>query len=250
MENKEEITMFNHPFKWFRKQVSGWPLANYCLFWFAVGCQLMLLVTGKITLLSVVTFLGTVIGVLCIVSINAAKSVNGILGCISALCLIYVGFKAKNYLSCFEQLAYMATLDLPVIFAVKSWNDDTVHNLRKFTPKLWVISIVATLAVWIISAFAIGHLTNDPRPWIDGLSFAISLTAGIMCFFRFNNQYFWWLASGIMQLILWAVTFAQGGATLAMAVSSSVYVINDIIAFVSSPWFNRGRKKMGLKKID
>ena len=104
MENKE-ITMFNHPFKWFRSQVSGWPLANYCLFWFAVGCQLMLLVTGKITLLSVVTFLGTVIGVLCIVSINAAKSVNGILGCISALCLIYVGFKLRWVQS--EKLSFM-----------------------------------------------------------------------------------------------------------------------------------------------
>lgn len=261
-KESKDITMFNHPVQWFKEQIKGWPIPNYCLFWFAVGCQLMLYVTGKIDLLSTVTMIGTILGVLCIVSINAAKSVNGILGMISAFCLIYVGFSAKNYLSCFEQVAYILTLDLPVIISsfikdpnsklakiFQGWNGDTQNKLRKFTPKLWVISILSTLAVWIISSFAIGHLTNDPRPWIDGLSFAISLTAGIMCFFRFNNQYFWWTFSGIFQLILWVVTFAQGGATLAMAVSSSIYVINDIIAFVSSPWFNHGRRKMGLNEI-
>ena len=81
-------------------------------------------------------------------------------------------------------------------------------------------------------------------------SFSISLTAGIMCFMRYNNQYFWWLASGIFQLILWGVTYAQGDATLAMAINSLIYVINDILAFTVSPWFNVGRKKQGLAKIE
>ena len=249
MNNTEELTMFNHPFKWFRQQISGWPVANYCLFWFAVGAQLMLLVTGKVTSLAVVTFIGTVVGVLCIVSINAAKSVNGILGVISAICLIYVGIKAKNYLSCFEQVAYMLTLDFPVIFAIKSWNEHTVEHLRKLTGKGWTIAIISTLLVWIISSYAIGHLTNDPRPWIDGMSFAISLTAGIMCFLRYNNQYYWWSFSDVSNIILWAITFMQGGATLAMLVSNLIYAANDVLAFATSPWFKRGRKKAGLSEI-
>ena len=247
---KEELNMWHHPLRWFRHQISGWPQANYYLWWFALGSQLMLLVTGKITTLTLVTFAGTMIGVLCILSINAAKSVNGILGVISALCLIYVGLRAKNYLSCFEQVAYMLTLDFPVIFAVKSWNDETVHHLRKFTAGKWMGALIATAAVWIASAWAIGRYTNDPRPWIDGLSFAVSLTAGIMCFLRYNNQYYWWLFSGIAQLVLWAVTFSQGDATLAMAVNSSIYVINDLIAFWKSPWFERGRRQAGLGQLE
>ena len=136
-----------------------------------------------------------------------------------------------------------------MIFAVKSWNDDTKNHLRKFGGKEWLVAIVGTLLVYLISGYLIGKFTNDPRPWIDAISFAISLTAGVMCFMRYNNQYYWWLASGIFQLILWAVTFAQGDATLAMAVNSSIYVINDILAFTVSPWFNRGRKHAGLEEI-
>lgn len=209
----------------------------------------MIYVTQPIDLLSTVTFFGTILGTLCIVSINAAKSVNGVLGLISAACKIYVGYRAQNYLVMFEELAYIITLDLPVIFSVKSWNNDTVHHLKKFTPKNWVISLVSVVIMWGVSAYLIGTLTNDPRPIIDGLSFAVSVTGGVICFLRYNNQYFWWTFSSLFQIILWAITYAQGDATIAMLVSSSVYLVNDIIAFTVSPWFNKGREKMGLEKI-
>ena len=236
-------------FIWLFRQLKGWPVQNYCLWFFAFGLQLALLMEGKVTTVTVITFIGTLLGTLCVLAINATKAINGWLGLISAACFIYAGLAAKNYLSIFEQIAYIATLDLPVIFAVKTWNDDTKNHLRKFGSKEWTIAIIGTILVYLISGYLIGHLTDDPRPWIDAISFSISLTAGIMCFMRYNNQYFWWLASGIFQLILWAVTFAQGDATLAMAVNSSIYVINDILAFTVSPWFNHGRKKQGLTEI-
>ena len=188
-------------------------------------------------------------GTLCVLAINATKAINGWLGLISAACFIYAGWSAKNYLSIFEQIAYIATLDLPVIIAVRSWNDDTKNHLRKFGSKEWLVAIVGTLLVYVVSGFLIGKFTNNPRPWIDAISFAISLTAGIMCFMRYNNQYFWWTASGVFQLILLGVTYAQGDANLAMAINSLIYVINDVLAFTVSPWFNMGRRKAGLKEI-
>lgn len=236
-------------FKWLLNQIKGWPQQNYYLFWFAMGAQVMTLVSAPITLVSSLTFIGTTLGVLCVLSINAAKSVNGWLGLLSAMLFIYVGFEAKNYLSMAEQLAYIMTLDLPVLLAVKSWNGDTVHNLRKFGSKEWLAAIIGTLAVYALSGYLIGALTDDPRPWIDAIAFSISLTAGIMCFMRYNNQYYWWLASGLAQMVLWFVSFKQGSATLAMFINSSIYLVNDVLAFTVSPWFSRGRKRAGLEKI-
>ena len=229
MERKHE-----NYFVWLFNQLKGWPVQNYCLWFFAFGFQLALLIQGKITSVTLITF---------------TKANNGWLGLISAACFIYAGWSAKNYLSIFEQIAYIATLDLPVIIAVRSWNDDTKNHLRKFGSKEWLIAIVGTLLVYVVFGFLIGKFTNDPRPWIDAISFAISLTAGIMCFMRYNNQYFWWTASGVFQLNLWGVTYAQGDAHLAMAINSLIYVINDVLAFTVSPWFNMGRRKAGLKEI-
>ena len=58
-------------------QLKGWPQQNYYLFFFSLGCQVMTLVNDKITWITVITFIGTTLGVLCILAINAAKSVNG-----------------------------------------------------------------------------------------------------------------------------------------------------------------------------
>ena len=236
-------------FKWLFKQLKGWPVQNYCLWFFAFGFQLALLIQGKLTSVTVITFIGTLLGTLCVLAINATKAINGWLGLISAACFIYAGWSAKNYLSIFEQIAYVVTLDLPVIFAINSWNDDTKNHLRKFTKMGWLVAIVGTLLVYIVSGWLIGQFTNDPRPWIDAISFSISLTAGIMCFMRYNNQYYFWLASGIFQLVLWAITYVQGDANLTMAVNSLIYVVNDVLAFTVSPWFNRGRKRVGLDEL-
>ncbi len=75
-------------FSWLLHQLKGWPQQNYYLFWFAFGCQLMTLVDAKITAVTVITFIGTTLGVLCVLAINATKAVNGWLGLLSAACFI------------------------------------------------------------------------------------------------------------------------------------------------------------------
>nr|WP_054657461.1 nicotinamide riboside transporter PnuC [Apilactobacillus ozensis] len=229
-------------FKFLGHQLKGWPQQNYYLFFFSLGCQIMTLVNAPITWLSFLTFVGTTLGVLCVLAINAAKSINGVLGILSGICFIIVGLSAKNYLSIGEQVAYILTLDIPVLLSA-NWNVNMVSKIRKFTAKTWVISLLSTLIVFIISGYLIGAFTDDPRPWVDAMSFSICFTAGIICFLRYNNQYFWWLASGIAQLILWYISFRQGSATLAMFINSCVYVANDVLAFTVSPWFNKKRKR-------
>ncbi|GAB6092568.1 nicotinamide riboside transporter PnuC [Furfurilactobacillus curtus] len=225
-------------FKFLAHQLTGWHTASYWLFGFSLGAQVMTLVSNPFSWVSLVTFVGTTLGVLCILAINQAKSVNGLLGILSALCFIYVGFAAKNYLSIGEQLVYMLTLDLPVLMS-PSWNQNMVSKIRSFTWQTTFIAILATLLTYGLSGFLIGTFTNDPRPWIDAISFSISACAGVICFLRFKQQYLWWVASGLAQMVLWAVSFRQGDATLAMFVNSSVYLINDFLAFTISPWYNK-----------
>lgn len=225
-------------FQFLSHQLKGWPQQNYYLFFFSLGCQVMTLVNSPITGLTVLTFIGTTLGVLCVLAINAAKSVNGFLGILSAICFMITGVAAKNYLSMAEQLAYVITLDVPVLISA-NWNVNMAAKIRKFTPRTWMVAILSTIVVYGVSGTLIGAFTNDPRPWIDAISFSISLTAGIICFMRYNNQYIWWVASGLAQMVLWFISFQQGSATLAMFVNSAVYLANDVLAFTISPWFNK-----------
>ena len=102
-------------FRFLAHQLKGWPQQNYYLFFFSLGCQIMTLVNSPITWLSIVAFIGTNLGVLCILSINAAKSVNGSFRYIICDLLYYCRFFRKNYLSIGEQIAYMITFRYPSI---------------------------------------------------------------------------------------------------------------------------------------
>ena len=229
-------------FKFLGHQLKGWPQQNYYLFFFSLGCQVMTLVGQTITPLTILTFIGTTLGVLCVLAINAAKSVNGVLGVLSALCFIITGYAAKNYLTIFEQIAYVVTLDIPVLIS-SNWNVNMASKIRKFTGRSWAVALLSTVVIYLLSGWAIGAFTDDPRPCVDAISFAISFTAGIICFLRFNNQYIWWLASGLAQMVLWFISFRQGSATLAMFINSSVYLINDVLAFTVSPWYNEKERQ-------
>ena len=133
-----------HYIQFLSHKLKGWPQQNYYLFFFSLGFKVMTLVGQQITLLTVLTFIGTTLGVLCVLAINAAKSVNGWLGVLSAICFIVTGFAAKNYLSIFEQLSYVLTLDIPVLLSA-SWNVNMASKIRRFNGKSWAIALVSTV---------------------------------------------------------------------------------------------------------
>ena len=71
MERKHE-----NYFVWLFNQLKGWPVQNYCLWFFAFGFQLALLIQGKITSVTLITFIGTLLGTLCVLAINATLSMQ------------------------------------------------------------------------------------------------------------------------------------------------------------------------------
>lgn len=232
------------------KQFRSWPQQNYYLFFFSLGCQLMLWVTRPFTVTSTIVFIGTVIGVAGICAINAARSVSGWLGLIACLCTIYIDYVNFNYLNGIVHVIYIFIIYGPIIFS-KYWNNNMETKIRKFSSRQWIISLILTFIVYIVAGFVVDKFTNDPRPWVDSITLAIGLTGAVICALRYSNQYFWWIASDIVTIILWYVSFREGGhATLAMFVNSMVYFVNDVLGFTVSPWFNNvAREKLGKLNI-
>lgn len=77
-------TKHQNYFLWLWNQLKGWPIQNYCLWFFAFGFQLALLLQNKFTTVTMITFIGTLLGTLCVLAINATKAINGWLGLVSA----------------------------------------------------------------------------------------------------------------------------------------------------------------------
>jgi len=225
-------------------QTTGWHPTSYMLFGFSLGLQLMTLVTHKVTFLSIVTAISVTLGVATILSISQGKSLNGWLGMLSVFGIIFVAFQSKNYLQIAEQLIYLFTLDLAVIFNV-DWNKSMAKKIGGLDLKSWVVTVICWVGLWALSAIVIGKFTDDPRPVMDALVFSSATVGGLLTFLKKRESYYAWIVTGITSLALWYITYKQGDATYAMLLSSLVYVMNDAIGLTVSPWFSKkGRAKL------
>lgn len=225
-------------------QFSGWHPLSYLLLGFAVGLQLLTFVNGKMNALDLVTMVSSLLGVITILAISQAKSLNGWAGMLSVIGLVWVAFSAKNYLQISEQLIYLVTLDIPVILNV-DWNKNMSKKIGKLDLKGWAITIVGWALLWASSGYLINLLTDDPRPIVDSLVFATATVAGILQFLKKRDAFFGWILTGIVSLVLWLLTYQQGDASIAMLLSSMVYVLNDAIGLTVSPWFSeKGRQRL------
>lgn len=231
-------------------QTTGWHPTSYMLFGFAVGLQLLTFVNAPITTLSTITMIAVILGVGCILSIAQGKALNGWLGMASAVMFIYVAFNAKNYMQIFEQGIYIVTLDIPVLLNV-DWNKNMSKKIGKLNKLGWIVTIVGWAVIWAVSSVLIGHFTDDPRPVIDSMVFATATIGGLLTFYKKRESFFAWILTGITSLVLWAITFKQGDASIAMLLSSLVYVMNDAIGITVSPWFSKkGRERLAQQEAE
>ncbi|MFD1672250.1 nicotinamide riboside transporter PnuC [Agrilactobacillus yilanensis] len=220
----------------------GWSLQSYLLAAFGVGFLIgMQLINPNASWLSTIAGL---LGVLCVNLITSRKWLNGLVGLISAILIIATAIPNTNYMEIILQGTYIIMLDLPIILGTE-WDKDTaLRHFSDHNKTFMVIKyLLITLIIWGVGYFLISQFTNDARPAVDALSTAIGLVATWLCVRRFPEQYYFWFGQGIMSLILWTMTALHNGSgDWALAVTYSIYVANDLIAFFKSSWFEHQQK--------
>ena len=222
---------------WYKDQMSGWMTSSYILL--ACG-TLFLLATGlyhNFNALGITSTIAGIIGFTCTLSITNGKPINGVLGFVSALMLIYVASTTGNYSDVVMQTAYIFLLDIPVVLN-KNWNSSEGLSPRLLTGKYIGQTVVTFIIFWAITYGLDTVILTSPRPVIDSLSATIGLTGAILTVRRFRSSYYFWFAQSIMSITLWSVTAIAGHPVWVLFFTYCLYLLNDIIALASSKWFH------------
>jgi len=232
---------------WLWGQLQGWSTASYLLVGLSAGFNVgVTITTGVYNWVSMLTMVCGFIGVLCVVAISNAKRINGYLGAVNAIMLMFLAYSAKNYYDIILQLSYFIFLDMAVILG-KTWSD------KNFKPKKitnW--KEIALVLVVLLGSFAIfwgfGSVIHHPRPIIDGLATSLGLTGAVLCARGYSLQYLFWASQGIFSVVLWGITFQQGGASAVLLGTYMIYVLNDVIGVFDSEWFGFKAKRIAKKQ--
>ena len=131
--------------------------------------------------------------------------------------------------------AYFVVMDLVGIrswrkLGEKSGGELHVVKLPRIAVLTYGIALVALapLMIWLLS------LTNDPEPFADGLTFALSIVAQLMLTRSHLEQWFVWIAADLMAINVYA-----GTSNWWMVALYACYTIN---AFVGIYWWREKGK--------
>ena len=226
---------------WYKDQMSGWKTSSYILLAFGT---IFLLITGllnNVNPLGITSTIAGIIGFSCTLSITNGKPINGILGFVSAIMLIYVASVTGNYSDVVMQGAYIILLDIPVVLN-KEWNNGQSLKPRLMKGKYIWQTVAVFIVFWILTYGLDTVILTSPRPIIDSFSATLGLTGAVLTVRRFRSTYYFWLAQGIMSVILWSVTAMAGHPVWVLFFTYCLYLMNDLIAFIDSDWFKKDTK--------
>lgn len=223
--------------KYYKEGFSGWTKPSKYLW--IIG-MLFQLVTGFAPGFNLLTFASTIAGIIgftTTVAITNGKAINGFTGFVSALLLIVVARATGNYSDMIMQVGYIILLDIPIIFSV-SWGD---FKPRKSTIKDWFGFLLIFLVLFGI-LFALDIYLQSPQAFLDAFSAAIGFTGAVLCVRRFSMQYVFWSLQGVLSVLLWLQTAINGHAVWVLMFTYILYLANDLVAFLWSPWFKKIKK--------
>lgn len=233
------LRVFN--WRWYKDQMTGWSKNSYRLLFIGILLQLAFGFGGGITPLGTTATIAGIIGFTCTIAITNGKPINGILGIISALLLIYVAIKTGNNSDVLMQAFYVIFLDIPILFVWKA---------KKVIPrKLAYVNKLETaltfMAFLVLTYFIDTHIFISPRPIVDALSATIGLTGAVLTVRGFRASYYFWTAQGLASVVLWILTAMDGHAVWVLMFTYMLYLANDAVSFLDKDiaWFHHKEEK-------
>ena len=178
---------------------------------------------GTIALLMGVT--GTVL--------SAKRSIwNFLFSAVNVSLYAYISFEASNY----GQAALNALYYLPMqVIGYVAWSrrtesgDKSKVKTRSMTAGQIILTVALTLVAGVAIYFALRHFTDAGQPLKDSFVTTVFIVGQILMTLAFWEQWFFWMAGNVLNVVLWAVVMAEGDVVGGlMVIKYAMYTINSI----------------------
>ncbi len=196
---------------------------------------------GKTPLwLTLINFVSAVCGVICIFFCAKANISNFIFATVNTI--VYAIFLLYNRI--FGTFFLEVLFYLPINFI--SWYLWSKHRDIKLiektkTKRLSFVQNIITTVLIVVGGIIYHYIlvkVNGEVAWLDAFTLSIGIIAVILEMFRFKEQYFWWIITDIIAVVMYIVHF-----DLVYLTKKSIYLIMAIIGFINWHKLNKERNK-------
>ncbi len=193
------------------------------------------LLTGTMDVLG---SMAAITGVLCVVLVAKGSIWNYLFGLVNVSLYAYISYKASLY----GDAALNALYYLPMQFigwwqwrrrgaamsAAEAGDGAVQVNARRFTWKQRTILFLGCAVAVIAVGFLLKHV-GDPQPFKDSTTTVLSIVAQALMALAFMEQWFLWIITNVVSVVMWGVCVSRGEAHAGVMVIMWVfYLLNSI----------------------
>ena len=205
---------------------------------FMVSMLLVQIVVFCISPDSILGVIAGISGVISVVLCAKGKISFYFIGFVQTITYTFLAWRNCFYGEVLENIFYLVTMVWGIfVWKKNSTVDDngSAHvEALKFTPIMWVLSILGTVACTI----GIGYWLNSigsAQPYTDAATNVLAVFAQILMVKRYREQWLWWFIIDILCLKMWFV--AGNWSMVAMYVA---WTINCVYGWYNWTKLNKG----------
>jgi nicotinamide mononucleotide transporter len=107
--------------------------------------------------------------------------------------------------------------------------DKSKVKTRSMTARQIILTVALTIVAGVGIYFALRHFTDAGQPLKDSFVTTVFIVGQILMTLAFWEQWFFWLAGNVLNVVLWAVVMAEGDVVGGlMVIKYAMYTINSI----------------------
>lgn len=187
---------------------------------------------------SVLGVIAGISGVISVVLCAKGKISFYFIGFVQTITYLFLAWRNCFYGEVMENIFYLVTM----IWGIFVWkknstvdDNDSAHvEALKFTPVMWVLSILGTVACTLGMGYWLNSI-GSAQAYTDAATNVLAIFAQILMVKRYKEQWLWWFIIDILCLKMW---FAAGNwSMVAMYVA---WTINCIYGWYNWTKLNKG----------
>ncbi|MBR4387473.1 MAG: nicotinamide mononucleotide transporter [Treponema sp.] len=221
-----------------KREMNGWK--KWQLLWLVLA-TLVILGVSIYQKDSWIGILASVSGVICVIFCGMGRISNYLFGTVNTILYAYIAWRAKYYGDVMlNMLYYLPTNIIGWIAWKKNMNADTNEVYKKrMSLKMDLLLAIVSMAGVFGYAYVL-KLLGGNLPLVDSMSTVFSIIAQILMIKRFMEQWVVWIIVDVVSVIMWIAALSTDGASVAVLLMWSVFLINAVIMFVK--WFLESKK--------
>lgn len=179
-------------------------------------------------------------GLLCAYFASEGKRINYILGVINYVLMGYVSLKNNLFGLFFFYIFVFAPLQISGFISWKK-NLDAGGSVkvRHFEIRSSIIVVVSCIIGSLLLGYLLTLIPDQQIAFLDSTSNCINLCGVVLMILRFEESWWLWLVNNIVDLVIWIIMTAQGGAgSIMMLLVSIGYLLINIYGIIQ---WNRKR---------